>query len=544
MPKRKLYFIVLLCIIVTLSLFFISNSLHDDKLQAVDAISFTTEPIIRMEENCDTSFSNTSGHHPNLIVLETDIPFRFQKSIPNCNLNAKWLKQKFEVSSTRTDLFFKHFDAIYNSPRLITPPLLIPSLDFYIITYSFSLSKQRIHFPFATTFPAIEIQATLRQLLEQQHFPLSLASRDRLDSKFVSTGYNFITKDSYRCVFKYGDSLFYTSTMQIFETAPSASAYCKFDDAIKLHLQESKVPVKVLLVQVNSKGKIYRVMTKLAIQYGEHWNLNTKAIPAIEYPLQDNRFVRETRPIKLVMACSPLVWDQISKGIIHQWIEYHQVVGVEHFLVYIREDNTDNLKLILKSLSKYVEQQIVTLIHWQFGVLKDPIKSFQIPQIIDAFQRTADYSTWTIVSDTDEFFYPVNSTNLQDVLAKYEIEIQQNSQNTKYHELIIQNVFFGKIGKELSSSLVIGKFLGRYPTLPHYMRSKMIGYSGSDRFLTTKEVHYSDIPATKVPISEIQMNHYYNAYSARQIPDSRTPSEDSAMWARFGETLQKRLQRK
>lgn len=61
-----------------------------------------------------------------------------------------------------------------------------------------------------------------------------------------------------------------------------------------------------------------------------------------------------------------------------EWIEYHRLVGVEHFYIYDNE-STDGLK---EKLSKYIDAGIVTYIYY-------PGKAMQDKSINDAIQNFA-----------------------------------------------------------------------------------------------------------------------------------------------------------
>jgi hypothetical protein len=84
-----------------------------------------------------------------------------------------------------------------------------------------------------------------------------------------------------------------------------------------------------------------------------------------------------------------------------QWIEYHRMVGVQHFYIYDNE-STNGLE---QQLQKYIQDGIVTYIYWpgkyqQFPVYKHAVSHFQ-------------YDTkWLAIIDGDEYIVPVEEGTL------------------------------------------------------------------------------------------------------------------------------------
>ncbi len=105
-----------------------------------------------------------------------------------------------------------------------------------------------------------------------------------------------------------------------------------------------------------------------------------------------------------------------------EWIEYHLLVGVDHFFLY-NVGSTDNY---LKRLSPYIEKGIVTLIkwhHWSEDCEENAYKwslGVQIPAYENAMKYTAINKTkWLTFIDVQEFLVsPV--TNIVELLEKYD----------------------------------------------------------------------------------------------------------------------------
>lgn len=110
-----------------------------------------------------------------------------------------------------------------------------------------------------------------------------------------------------------------------------------------------------------------------------------------------------------------------------EWIEYHMIVGVEHFYLY-NNFSTDNYKEILKP---YIEKGIVTLTEW-------PV----VPAQKQAYRHFLDHykneTNWVSFLDIDEFMCPLKNDSIPEWLAKFR----------KYPVVMVYWRFFGSSGKQ------------------------------------------------------------------------------------------------
>lgn len=100
-----------------------------------------------------------------------------------------------------------------------------------------------------------------------------------------------------------------------------------------------------------------------------------------------------------------------------EWIEFHKLVGVQHFYLY-NNLSTDDYKSILQP---YIEKGEVDLIDWPFTfTTKDEWNTIQLNAYDDAIKITLNKVKWVAFIDLDEFLFPVRLDNLQDFLKGYE----------------------------------------------------------------------------------------------------------------------------
>ncbi len=139
-----------------------------------------------------------------------------------------------------------------------------------------------------------------------------------------------------------------------------------------------------------------------------------------------------------------------ESGYLKEWIEYHRLVGVDHFYLY-NCASTDNS---LKELRPYIQKGIVTLIQWP-----DPCAgrvdcdylwalTTQIPAYENAAHiRASKDSKWLMFLNIDEFLVPMPGNRLAEVLNKYK----------DYSAITLSNEWYeaDNVGRDPTRKLVI-----------------------------------------------------------------------------------------
>lgn len=92
-----------------------------------------------------------------------------------------------------------------------------------------------------------------------------------------------------------------------------------------------------------------------------------------------------------------------------EWLDYHLLVGIEHFYLYNNNSTDDFMKI----LQPYISKNIVTYIEW-------PYQQGQISAYLDCVNRMGKESRWLGFIDLDEFITPIKYENVYDFLRKYE----------------------------------------------------------------------------------------------------------------------------
>ena len=194
---------------------------------------------------------------------------------------------------------------------------------------------------------------------------------------------------------------------------------------------------------------------------------------------------------------------------LEEWIQYHLVVGIDHFYLY-NNNSDDNY---LQVLEPYIENGIVDLIEW-------PYDHAQMKAYEDCYSKHKNDTNWLTFIDVDEFICPIADDNIKSWLKSYKnypgvaVYWKQFGSNGKlkhnYDQLVIEQYtqcwskpsVFTKMFCNMDFS--INEFLN-----PHIMKSKICGivippinqYKGIISFGINRFALLSS--------HSIQINHYW-----------------------------------
>lgn len=135
-----------------------------------------------------------------------------------------------------------------------------------------------------------------------------------------------------------------------------------------------------------------------------------------------------------------------------EWIEYHLLIGVDHFYLY-NNFSSDHYKEVL---SPYIDKGIVTLIDW-------PYKYAQEACYADCYKKTRDETHWLGITDADEFVNLLQDNNIKLFLKHYRA----------YPCVYLHWLIFGTSGHihEPNDALQIEAYTACWPCLSHRGKS-------------------------------------------------------------------------
>jgi hypothetical protein len=141
-----------------------------------------------------------------------------------------------------------------------------------------------------------------------------------------------------------------------------------------------------------------------------------------------------------------------SASYIREWIEYHLLIGVDHFFILDNESNDDLYSVLLP----YIERHLITYIPWK----DSSYRNAQLMTMVNTQQKGMVYvlnlygckSQWTALIDDDEFLLPKGNVTVKEVLKNY----------TDYGGLAVGWAWFGSNGHiRKPETLVLESFTKR-----------------------------------------------------------------------------------
>ncbi len=108
---------------------------------------------------------------------------------------------------------------------------------------------------------------------------------------------------------------------------------------------------------------------------------------------------------------------------LREWIEYHHLIGVDHFYLY-ENGATDNF---MKVLRPYINKKIVTIIPWPDNIERqegENLFKWSLSTLIPAYENAIvlhakKETEWLVFLNVDEFLLPIDGT-MTELLTKYQ----------------------------------------------------------------------------------------------------------------------------
>lgn len=213
-------------------------------------------------------------------------------------------------------------------------------------------------------------------------------------------------------------------------------------------------------------------------------------------------------PRKIELAICAIFRDEAP--FLKEWVEYHLLVGVEHFYLY----NNFSKDAYRDVLAPYIERGVVTLIEW-------PVEQGQEKAYADCYEKYKDIVQWIAFIDLDEFICSKETIDLKQWLKSFR----------KYPSVFINWRMFGTGGlmRHDEGKLVTEQYVACWPKLSkngksiintdfifktfraHYFRAEILG---RDFLLPVNERRRFVTPWYNRKVSsvndfQIQINHYW-----------------------------------
>ena len=186
-----------------------------------------------------------------------------------------------------------------------------------------------------------------------------------------------------------------------------------------------------------------------------------------------------------------------------EWLEFHMLVGVEHFFLYDNASEDEHLEV----LAPYLEEGIVTLHDW-------PGTDGQLPAYDDCLRWHRHDSRWIAFIDLDEFLFSPTGRPVRELLPEYEewpavavswVMFGHAGHRTRPSGLVIEN-YRGTVGMDNLTTNV--KCIVDPTRASHFRSSHHLDYP----YLTAVDENGFPVHGTKSlsgSSSRLRINHYY-----------------------------------
>lgn len=180
-----------------------------------------------------------------------------------------------------------------------------------------------------------------------------------------------------------------------------------------------------------------------------------------------------------------------------EWIEYHKLIGIEHFYIYNNETQDDTKEV----LAPYIESGLVTWIDF-------PGRQMQAPAYNDAISKYKNETKWMCALDLDEFIVLKKHNNINEFMQNfndcYQVSLRWMLYGSSGHVkqpqgLVIEN--FTKHAKECSDTFksIFNPRLAIDADLVHNI-------IGVGKWVDENKVEFGK---SKSSVNIAQINHYY-----------------------------------
>jgi hypothetical protein len=236
----------------------------------------------------------------------------------------------------------------------------------------------------------------------------------------------------------------------------------------------------------------------------------------------------EHKKVKYKWEFAAVTMFQNEAPYLKEWIEFHKLVGAQHFYLY-NNLSTDDYKTVLKP---YIKSGEVELIDWSYPHgTPDNFNKMATNAFKDALNRAKGKVKWMAMLDSDEFLYAVDGRTIPDYLSRL---------NDKVGGVIVHWFMFGTshVVKVPEDKLMIEMLTlsgGRHELYKTIYRPEYVKKIVNQHYCDYKSGHIQIDPISV--LGDIRINHYWGRdeeffYNVK-IPRREkygTPRETTELW--------------
>ena len=236
------------------------------------------------------------------------------------------------------------------------------------------------------------------------------------------------------------------------------------------------------------------------------------------------------------MACTMFKGDHFELA---QWIEYHRLIGFQHFLIYLHDARD------VENPTTLPDAADITYIPWSFddlGNFKGAVMH-QAVQQMDCIQRAQSRNvTWVALHDVDEYFQIMDNSTLDGILESHESDEHMGG-------LQLPSWFFGEnlsenstMGSNETKKLVIDSIWRSMTSyrdgVPNAGREKMII---RPRRVVYFACHFIVLGGPMNAEPRIRLDHFKTREIGVYSSSYTKIAKDDSLQMRYGPLLRERL---
>jgi hypothetical protein len=210
-----------------------------------------------------------------------------------------------------------------------------------------------------------------------------------------------------------------------------------------------------------------------------------------------------TSKTKYRHALSAVMIFQNEADYLDEWIQYHEMLGVEHFYLY-NNLSDDNYREVLQP---HIERGVVELIEWPYAHSENiSWVSVQLKCYRDAVARAKKQTEWLAIIDSDEFIVPARHDTITAMLE----DLEKSDRKGDIAGYQIQWVVFGTSGVEtVPKGRLMIELLTKHEVEPHKYRKSIVKPAYVKDFGDPHKASFKKHKKNRpLDIGIAQINHY------------------------------------
>lgn len=212
-----------------------------------------------------------------------------------------------------------------------------------------------------------------------------------------------------------------------------------------------------------------------------------------------------------------------DEAYLKEWIEFHKVVGVQHFYIYC-DGNLTSYSKILKNYIESGEVDLFSTISYQpvDGIISANVfNTIQCGVYSDLVAQVHSQVKWLAVIDTDEYLFPTSEDNLTKFLSKFEENSRIGGIGVNWHMFGTSWVTKIAPNKTLIESLTLCtpencavnshiKVIVRPECISHFSNPHFPIYNPNYLQINTDEVPFEGPFSPYIQFNQLKINHYWS----------------------------------